>query len=378
MRVSIIIVSYNCRDYLIGCLESVYAAPTQTGYEVIVVDNASPDDTAKVVPARFPQVRWIQSEVNGGFSHANNQGIAAAQGEYLLLLNPDTLVLDNAIDRMVRFMDEKVSAGACGCRVLNEDGSLQPTYFGFPTLLKDFGHLLRLDRRWVRDRISRSRLLPKLSSRNLAVLTELKAVTPVDFLLGACLMVRRSALEKVGMLDDRMFMYSEEAEFCYRLHQHGFGVYYLPEGRVVHFGGQSTRTASDRMLLEYNRSRLYFDRRCHGWLHTAALKGILAADMLLRLASLCIRDPQSEIGTINSRYRAAPSTAVQARRPRAATARLYLNILREIVFNRAQPDGAEKPQVKVLEAPARNLRSPETTSAADSGSPAEIHKQPTR
>ncbi len=148
--VSIIIVTYNSVDYLRKCLDSIYALTFSFSYEIIVIDNASCDNTFDFVSNTYPNINIIKNKENSGFAYANNQGIESARGKYMLLLNPDRLIMHNSIDVMINFLDSTPNAGACGCKVLNDDGSLQLSYFGFPTLIKELGHLLRIDRRrWL-------------------------------------------------------------------------------------------------------------------------------------------------------------------------------------------------------------------------------------
>jgi GT2 family glycosyltransferase len=301
--VSIVIVTYNSKEYLIGCLSSISASLTKTNYEIIVIDNASRDNTYHSVSPQFPNVKFIYNNINNGFAYANNQGIAIAEGKYLLLLNPDTLIVNNAIDTMVDFLESNENAGACGCKVLNDDGSLQPSFFGFPTLIKEVGHLFRIDRmRWLYGILKSSKLLSKIARTNLAVLHAADSVMEVDYLLGACLMIKASVIDRVGPLDDKIFMYIEDTEICYRIRANGYGVYYVPQGEIVHFGGKSSATDDKRMLMEYTRSRLYFYRKCYGNIKTYALKSIILTDMLFKMMTIWFVKYQMEMQQLQTRY----------------------------------------------------------------------------
>jgi len=304
IKISIIIVTYNSATYLVKCLDSIYASNTKFSYEIIVIDNASSDNTYGVVSPLYPSAYFIKNEENHGFAHANNQGIELATGEYYLILNPDTLINGYALDVMVDFLEAHSDAGACGCKVLNEDGSLQPSYFGFPNIMKEFGHLIRIDRMlWLRTVLRSSRLLSKIFRLNLAVLNASESVLPVDYLLGACLMLKTSVINKVGALDDNIFMYIEDTEMCHRIKANGYGVYYLPGCEITHFGGKSSETNDHRMLFEYTRSRLYFYRKCYGVFNTCALKIIIIIDMLFKMTLVWIAAPQREMQQLQTRYK---------------------------------------------------------------------------
>jgi GT2 family glycosyltransferase len=335
--ISIIIVTYNSLEYLKKCLNSIENSPTRTPYEVIVVDNASRDDTADVVPIEYPEVVFIRNEVNLGFAHANNQGIKISKGNFLLLLNPDTLVIDDALDVMAKFLKETPRAGACGCKVLNDDGSLQPSFFGFPTLIKELGHLFRIDRMpWLYRMLKSSSLLGKLARTNVAVLSDSDNVIQVDYLLGACLMMKASVVHEVGPLDDKIFMYIEDTEMCHRIRASGYCVYYVPHGKIVHFGGKSAATEDQRMLMEYTRSRLYFYRKCYGNLSTFALKLIISLDMLFKMIVVWIVKYQQEMQQLQTRYAKisennSRQSYLSTLPQRLQSFRLYFSILKMVV-----------------------------------------------
>jgi GT2 family glycosyltransferase len=335
--VSIIIVNYNSVDYLRMCLDSIYASTNKASYEIIVIDNASRDNTFNLLSPRYPEVSFIKNEKNSGFAHANNQGIFLARGKYLLLLNPDTLVIDDAIDVMVNFLESNPNAGACGCKVLNEDGSLQPSVFGFPTLLKELGHLFRVDRvRWLTAMLRSSKLLSKISRTNFGDIRSIDAAVKVDYLLGACLMLRASLIARLGPLDDKIFMYIEDTEICYRISTNGHGVFYVPYGEIIHFGGKSAATDDQRMLLEYTRSRLYFYRKYYGSYKTFALKAIIIVDMLVKMLTIWFLKYRSEMQQIQTRYKntdhSEKSVSYIATLPaRVQSLKLYCSIVRMVI-----------------------------------------------
>jgi hypothetical protein len=335
--VSIIIVSYNSVDYLIKCLDSIYSSVNREKYEIIVIDNASRDKTYDIVSPMYPEAIFIKNENNNGFSYANNQGISIARGKYFLLLNPDTLVHDNAIDIMVNFLKSTPIAGACGCKVLNDDGTLQPSYFGFPTLIKEIGHLLRIDRmRWLYNVLKSSNMIKKMARTNLSASAPASSVVEVDYLLGACLMIKASVIEEVGPLDDNIFMYIEDTEICFRMKSNGYGIYYIPHGEITHFGGKSSATEDHRMLKEYTLSRLYFYKKCYGKIKTYALKSIILTDMLIKMTTIWFFRYQSEMQQLQTRYKKSVDnnenqSYVSTIPDRVKTFRLYGSIIKMTV-----------------------------------------------
>lgn len=225
----VVIVSYNTRQLLDHCLRSLPAACHGIKVLTYVVDNASRDGSAEMVEREHPAVRLIRNSDNKGFAHANNAALGQCSGRYVVLLNPDTIVRPGALSRLVQFMDETPSAGYCGPKLLNEDGSLQPSARRFPTVLSAAYAILDLQRR---------RPLSRHTLEMHAVL-DLTGPAPVDWMTGACLLVRRAAIDQVGLLDDGYFMYFEETDWCRRMARAGWQGWYVPDAEVVHFGGRS-------------------------------------------------------------------------------------------------------------------------------------------
>jgi len=247
MELSIVVVSYNTASLLAECLRSVPAAIAGVEYQVVVVDNASGDGSAEMVACEFPGVRLIRNTENVGFARANNQGIRATQGEYLLLLNSDTVARPDTLAGLVRFMDARLQAGAAGPRLLRSDGTPQPYAFGGDPRP---GYLLAR---------AANRLLFRRYQHDWATET----VQEVDWVSGACMMVRRAAIEQVGLLDEKMFMYFEDNEWCLRLRRADWQVYYNPQVAITHLGGQSIRRnpAAQRA---YRDSLRYFYHKHYG------------------------------------------------------------------------------------------------------------------
>jgi len=272
VELSIIIVSWNTVDLLDGCLASVMAYPPRREFEVIVVDNASTDGSAEMVRRCYPEVKLIENEKNVGFARANNQGIPRAVGRYVLLLNPDTEVRPEALETLIRFLEKNEEVGAAGARILNPDETLQHSCYPAPTLFNEWLHLFHLDRQRRHGMETWDVVEPR----------------EVDVLLGACIMVRREALNDVGLLDENFFMYSEEVDFCRRLQKKGWSLYWVPQAEVVHYGGQSTRQVAGDMFLQLYKGKLQYFRKHQGRGAGLLYKLILLVGSLPRLALIPI------------------------------------------------------------------------------------------
>ena len=243
MKLSVVIVSYNVRSYLDNCLASVRKALEGIEGEVFVVDNASTDDTLTVLPDRYPEVRFIANEDNVGFACANNQAIRLAKGEYVLLLNPDTTVAEHTLREAVSFMDEHPQAGGAGVMMHNEDGSLAPeSRRAIPTP-------------WV----SALKMLGYSSRYYMSHLPWDKPCQ-IEVISGAFCLLRHSALDQIGLLDEDFFMYGEDIDLSYRLLKGGYQNWYLPLP-IVHFKGKSTRKSEYRYVHVFYQAMLIFFRK---------------------------------------------------------------------------------------------------------------------
>ncbi len=248
MDLSIVTVSYDVSALLFACLSSVYQSLAQTplAAEVWVIDNASRDDSVAMVRRDFPQAHLITNQENKGFAAATNQGLQQSEGRYLLLLNPDTQVLDNALATLVAFMEAHPTAGAAGARLLHGDGSFQHSAFRFPTLLQIFFDFFPLH-----HRLLDSPLNGRYSRRLYAAGNPF----PIDHPLGAAMMVRREAMDRVGTLDERFFMYCEEIDWAMRIRRAGWHIFCVPQARIIHHVGRSTQQFRDQMFVALWRSR---------------------------------------------------------------------------------------------------------------------------
>jgi len=253
--VTIVIVNWNTRDILRHCLRTIYEQTRGIEFEVIVVDNASIDGSAEMVRQDFPQAILQVNRTNAGYAAANNQGMKASRGRYILVLNSDTLILDRAIEKMVDFADAHPQAGVLGCRVRNPDGTLQPTCFMFPSALNSLLSALYLNKLFPHSRFF---------SREVMTWWDRGDVREVEVVTGCFMLVRREALDEVGWMDERFFMYAEETDWCYRFRKAGWQVLFAPVAEIVHLGGQSTAKRSAEMLVQLRLSILKFVRKNQG------------------------------------------------------------------------------------------------------------------
>ena len=271
---SIIIVNYNVRHLLRKCLHSIYHNTKEISLEITIVDNNSTDGSVDMVKSEFPEVKLIENCQNLGFAKATNQGLRENQGRYILLLNPDTVVLPNALDGMVDFMDENPDAGAVGCKLLYPDGSLQPSCRSFPTLRAAFFENSGLERLFPRN---------KLIGNYRMGYWRHDCVREVDQPMGSALMLRRNAINQVGLMDEQFYMYYEEVDWCYRIKKRGWKIYFNPRAEVIHYAGESTSQALGNMLVERYRSMHKFFRKHYGLIPETVLKCMNFVGLVLRI-----------------------------------------------------------------------------------------------
>jgi GT2 family glycosyltransferase len=274
VRLSILIVSYNCRELLLGCLESVFATVRTHPFEVIVVDNASTDDSVREARERFPSVAFIENEVNQWFSGATNQAILASTGAYLLCLNPDAVCHPKAVDDLVAFLDSHPSVAVVGPRLLNGDGSLQPSCRNFLT-----------SRRLVLQHGLPWRAAPNAwRKRTVLEYWDHDETIRVDWLIGACILVRRTAVEQVGLKDEGFPMFHEETDWCWRFRKAGWEVWFLHDASITHYGGSTTiRRWGRGLVLEFYRGKHRFIRKHYGLLPLLMHRSLLSVMLLARL-----------------------------------------------------------------------------------------------
>jgi hypothetical protein len=277
---SVCVVTWNARDDLRRCLQSLFESPRNISCEVIVIDNASTDESAKMVADEFPQARLIVNPTNAGFARANNQAIREARGKYVLLLNPDTIVHGEALERLVTWMEQHPDVGAAGPRLLNPDGSLQYSCRAFPTLGAGFFRQTPLGSLFPGNRFVRQYLMTDWDHT---------VEREVDWLSGAALMVRRDVLDSVGLLDEGFYMYCEDVDWCYRMRQHGWRVCYVPHAVITHAIGGSSNQCQARMIVERHKSmwRYYLKHHCRG--ASALLLPVVFAGLAVRAVGALTR-----------------------------------------------------------------------------------------
>jgi len=277
MALSIIIVNYNTEKLLKGCLESVYANANGTSLDIWVVDNNSRDNSVSMVKSQFPGVQVLENPSNVGFSKANNMVISRRRSEYILLLNPDTVVMGDAIERMVTFMNGHPEVGIAGCKVLNRDGTLQlACRRSIPTPKAAFFRLTGL-----------SLLFPKsktMAQYNMTYKSP-DQTHEVDAVSGAFLMIRRKVVEDIGLLDEQFFMYGEELDWCLRAKRAGWTVMYHPDAQIIHYKGESTKYNSRKATIEFYRAmylfhKKHFARDCSPITNLVIYAGIFAKAVL--------------------------------------------------------------------------------------------------
>lgn len=252
MDVSIVIVNWNTKDILRDCLVSVYEQTDDIEFETIVIDNASSDGSAEMVKSEFSQVVLIGNDENKGFAAANNQGFEIAKGRYVLMLNSDTIVLNEAIQKTVAFADIHGEAAAVGCRILNKDMTLQPSCFMFPSILN-----LLLSVSYLYKMFPENRFF----AREKMGWWERDDIREVDVITGCFILARKEAMDEVGHLDEEYFIYGEETDWCWRFRKAGWVNLFTPDAQIIHLGGASSKSVRGPMLVQLRLSILNFFRK---------------------------------------------------------------------------------------------------------------------
>jgi GT2 family glycosyltransferase len=252
-KISIIIVNYNVEFFLEQCLNSVRKGLEHVNGEVFVVDNNSIDGSVEMVQRKFPEVHLIANKDNRGFSKANNQATLLSQGEYILLLNPDTVVEEDTFSKVIEFMDQHPDAGGLGVRMLDGKGKFLPeSKRGLPTPAVAFYKIFGLSRIFPQSK--------RFGKYHLGYLSEF-AIHEIDILSGAFMLMRKEALDKVGLLDEAFFMYGEDIDLSYRIQKGGYKNYYFPETRIIHYKGESTKKSSVNYVFVFYRAMVIFAKK---------------------------------------------------------------------------------------------------------------------
>jgi len=312
--VSICILNWNQKSLLKDCLASCRAEleRSKLGGQVIVVDNASTDGSPEMVSELFPEVNLICNKENASFSSANNQGIRLSTGRYILILNNDTVLLPGCLEIMVAFMDSHPRVGVAGPKLLNPDGSIQHGYYRtLPTLAELLLGLFWLDRFWP------GRLLVE---RALGIDESLESATPIEQIPGCSLLLRHQALESVGLFDEGFEYWYEDVELCHRFLKCGWEIYYLPQARIIHYGGASFAKLGTSKTTPWRISgQLRYFRKQKGFFQYAILKGMAIVGLVARLVAV------GSLGLI-------PSIRDRRRWSGAATA--YWHLLSHAIWDR--------------------------------------------
>ena len=270
MDLSIAVISYNTRDLLLACLQSVRDRTTDVDYEVIVVDNASGDGSADAVRARFPHVTVIANAENDGFAKACNQAAAVSSGRYLLLLNSDTVMQRHTLRTMVTSLDQHLDIGAVSCLQRDEQGRVVQSCFPFPS---------------IRDHVRYAEALPTVVRRLVGTMppTDFTQSQDVEWANGACLMIRKAVFDRLGGLDERFFMYFEDVDLCRRVQQLGYRIRYVAEGEVVHLLGRSSRTNRNGLNKQWELSRIRYVEKHFAQPRRFLMKGWIAIGVMRKL-----------------------------------------------------------------------------------------------
>lgn len=250
MDVSIIIVNYNTKELLKQTIQSVMDTTKNIEYEIIVSDNNSKDGSQSMIKESFSKVMLIENKDNLGFPRGNNVAIKKAKGRYILLLNSDTMVLKNCIEQCVNYMDNDKKIGTLGCKLVLKDGTLDHACKrGFPTPEASLFYMLKFNKLFPENK--------KFGAYTMGYLND-DSINEVGSLTGAFMMVRREAIEKVGLLDEDFFMYGEDIDWCYRIKEAGYKVIYYPKVKTIHYKGQSSKKKRLKTIYEFHRAMILF------------------------------------------------------------------------------------------------------------------------
>lgn len=255
MDVSVIIVNWNTRELLSDCLESVYKQTRTSEFEVIVVDNNSSDSSAEMTCTKFPDVKLIVNDTNKGLAAAINQGLGIALGRYVLLLNSDTLICEQTIDKTLAYAQGRPDLGIVSCQVVDSDGRIAMTSFSFPSPWNLFCRLSGLASTFKNS---------KLFGAERMLWWDRKSRRQVDVVSGSFMMVRREAIKQVGRMDEDYFLYYEETDWCYRFARAGWKTVFWPGARIIHIGDQSSQKEALKMFVQFHKSLLIFFKKHYG------------------------------------------------------------------------------------------------------------------
>lgn len=274
---SLVIVSYNVKEYLKGCLKSIYESTNSLNFEIIVVDNSSKDDTASMIKAEFPEVILIVNEENLGYAKGVNLGLKKSRGRYIGVMNPDTVVGGVSFDMVVDFMDKNPQIGNLGGKVLTPEGEIIPYYAGYPSLRTTFLKYSGLTYKFPKV---------KLFSIDKIVDDSYEKMHEVRLIGGCFTLIRRGIIDDAGLMDEQFFLYYEDFDWCYRIKKNGWKIYYFPNLRITHYGGKSSQDKGVT-LYEYESMYKYFEKH-YGDIYKSLCKFVVLCCLLFRWLYLSI------------------------------------------------------------------------------------------
>lgn len=272
--VSVVIVVWNAKKYVMECLESLREHCREVCDEVIIVDNASTDGTPELIAEMFPEFKLIRNPENLGFAKANNIGMEQCSGEYVCLVNSDVKFTSDCLSPILKFLSENPAVGMVGPKMLLPDGRVARSTMRFPTVWNQFCRAIGLDVAFKKSRVFGGYLMSDFDHQT---------TTPVDVLNGWFVVVSRTALDRVGLLDPQFFMYGEDVDWCYRFVEAGQRVVFFAEADAIHYGGASSSNAPLRFYLEQCYANWQYWRKHHGWLAQIAFLGSLAVYHAVRI-----------------------------------------------------------------------------------------------
>jgi GT2 family glycosyltransferase len=271
--ISVVVVGWNARHYLELLLDSLRKYPPRRSTEVFIVDNASSDGTVEMIESRYPEVKLIKSPVNLGFTKGNNVAIREARGRYIALVNPDVILFEGCLDNLADYLDKNPKVGNVGPRVLNADLTLQSNCRRFPTLWNNFCSAFGLATKFKNSEFFAGEHMYYFAHDR---------VRPVDVIVGCFFVVRRECFEEVGLLDENIFIYAEEVDWCLRARKKGWPTMFCPDAEAIHDRGKITAKFPMRFAVTQQRSIIYFWKKHHGFWGVLGIRAIMFAHHLVR------------------------------------------------------------------------------------------------
>ena len=288
MILTIIIVNYNSKKVLYDCLNSIKDSGFNGKYEILVVDNNS-SENIKDLENAFPWVNYYYNSSNLGFGAANNIGIKKSTGKFVLLLNPDTVINKDSLAPMIEYLNNHDDVGIVGCKIFDKTGEIERSTHSFPSLVKEFVHANEFIKKMLSYESFSGLMLKKIfNSKSFESYWDHDSIKEVDHVTGACMMVKKEVIEKVGLLDEAFFLYNEEVEWSYRIKKAGYKTIFLPDSNIIHLFGFSTKQrvqkqAINKLLVERYRGMFYYFQKHYGFIKLFALKSIVLQGFGLRL-----------------------------------------------------------------------------------------------